>query len=61
METIYDDKSQSCATNEDVYDLDQLKLAKKFINESTTALLLRNALICWIENQNLPDSVEKYE
>jgi hypothetical protein len=61
METVFNDTSMANQTKEDVYNLSQLIDAKKFINESTQALLLRNALICWYENNTLPDNVEDYE
>ncbi len=61
MESVYDDHSMSTKKEEDVYSLSQILLAKKFINESGSALLLRNALMCWFENSVLPDSTEKYE
>ena len=54
METVYDDTSLKTYTREDIYNLPQLTLAKKFILECTQALLLRNALICWVENSTLP-------
>jgi len=41
--------------------LSQLLDAKKFINEATQALLLRNALMCWFENSPLPETVEIYD
>lgn len=61
METVYNDTSMKSLTTEAVYNLRQLDDAKKFINESTQALLLKNALMCWFENCTLPDSVELYE
>lgn len=61
METVFNDSSMAGLTAEEAYKLDQLIDAKKFINENTQALLLRNALICWFENSTLPDDVEKYE
>lgn len=60
METVYNDTSMELKTNEDVYTSDQLSLARKFINETTQALLLRNAIICWYENSPMPESSEKY-
>ena len=61
METVYNDTTMAKLTAEEVYSLNQLIDAKKFINETTQALLLRNALICWFENSALPDNAEKYE
>lgn len=61
METVYNDTSMKSLTTEAVYNLRQLVDAKKFINESTQALLLKNALMCWFENSTLPDSIELYE
>ena len=60
METVFSDTSMANITNEEVYNFRQLVDAKKFINESTTALLLRNALMCWQENAPLPDNIERY-
>jgi hypothetical protein len=61
METVFGDTSMGSLTNEDVYNLDQLINAKKFLNEGTQALLLKNALICWFENSVLPSDAETYE
>lgn len=61
METVFGDTSMASLTNEDVYSLSQLIDAKKFINEGTQALLLRNALICWFENSAMPTDSETYE
>lgn len=61
METVFNDTSMASLTKEEVYNMGQLVDAKKFINESTQALLLRNALICWFENSTLPDSAQVYE
>lgn len=61
METVFNDTTMASLTTEEVYNLRQLVDAKKFINESTQALLLRNSLICWYENSPMPDSSEKYE
>jgi hypothetical protein len=47
-------------TNEDVYNMSQLKDAVEFMYNNLKALLLRNAVICWKENQPLPNSAEKY-
>lgn len=47
-------------TNDEVYDIDRLADAKKFLSDGTQALLLKNAIICWNENQLLPDSAETY-
>ena len=56
MESVYNDTSLRGLGNADVYSNYQLELARKFMNETTSALLLRNALICWFENSTLPDS-----
>lgn len=61
METVFNDDSMASLTSEEVYNLRQLVDAKKFINESTQALLLRNALICWFENSPMPDSNELFD
>jgi len=61
METVFNDHSMATLCKEDCYSLSQLTDAKKFMNENTTALLLRNALICWFENRPMPDSCEEYE
>jgi hypothetical protein len=61
METVFGDTSMASLTNEDVYSLSQIIDAKKFINEGTQALLLRNALICWFENSVMPSDSETYE
>jgi hypothetical protein len=58
METVFNDKTMANLTKEEVYNISQLVDAKKFINESTQALLLRNALISWFENQPLPDDIK---
>ena len=60
METVFNDTMMASLTTEEVYNLRQLVDAKKFINESTQALLLRNALMCWYENSTLPDSIEVF-
>jgi hypothetical protein len=49
MEVMYDDKSLRHSTAEDVYTLAQMQQAKKFLQESTAALLLKTAVICWTE------------
>jgi hypothetical protein len=61
METVYNDTTMASLTVEEVYNLNQLVDAKKFMNETTQALLLRNALICWFENSSLPSTAAKYE
>lgn len=38
----------------------QLMDAKKFLSDGTQSLLLKNALICWNENQVLPDDPNVY-
>ena len=48
------------AGDDEVYSLFQLVDAKKFIADSTQALLLKFAIICWNENQVLPDSAAVY-
>ena len=50
METVFNDTSIARLTAEEAYTLSQLVDAKKFMNETTQAWLLRNALICWFEN-----------
>lgn len=61
METVFNDTTMASLTKEEVYSVGQIIDAKKFINESTQALLLRNALICWFENSPLPVTLDKYE
>ena len=60
METVFGDTSMANLTNEDAYTLSQLIDAKKFINETTQALLLKNALMCWSENSILPSDFDTY-
>ena len=59
METVYGDTSS--LSDAEVYTLKEILQAKKFLNENTQSLLLRNALICWSENSTLPQSKELYE
>jgi len=59
METVFNDTTMASLTAEEVYSLNQLVDAKKFMNETTQALLLRNALICWFENSTLPETAER--
>ena len=47
-------------TNDEVYDIVRLADAKKFLSDGSQALLLKNAIICWNENQLLPDSAATY-
>lgn len=61
METIHNDTSMKGRHQEDVYDLNQLKKAKQFIQDYTQPLLLKNAIICWTENCTLPDDPRIYE
>lgn len=61
METVFGDKSLSQSTNEAAYSLSQTIDAKKFMNENTQALLLKNAVICWFENSPLPTDFDQYE
>ena len=60
METVFNDTSMGKLKSGQVYNLGQLVDAKKFVNESSQALLLRNALMCWFENSPLPDTHEEY-
>ena len=46
--------------NDEVYDIHRLVDAKKFLSDGTQALLLKNAIICWNENQVLPDDADTY-
>ena len=48
-------------TREQVYSISQLKDAKDFLRDNTTSLLLKNAVMCWHENQVLPDDPAVYE
>ena len=59
MEIVIDPRLADM-TNDEVYDIDRLVDAKKFLSDGTQALLLKNAIICWNENQVLPDSAETY-
>lgn len=59
MEIVLDPSLATMGTDE-VYSLYQLTDAKKFLADGTQALLLKNALICWNENQILPDSPDVY-
>jgi hypothetical protein len=61
METLANDYAIKNMQAEDVYDLGQLKRAKQFIHENTQPLLLKNAIICWVENTVLPDDPDLYE
>lgn len=61
MEAMYDDKSLRHLTAEDVYTLAQLRQAKKFLQESNAAVLLKTALICWTEASPPPDSVQQWQ
>ena len=49
MEIVID-PSLATLSNDEVYNLHQLVDAKKFLAETTQALLLKFALICWNEN-----------
>ena len=59
MEIVID-PSLATMGNDEVYNLQQLTDAKKFLAETTQALLLKFALICWNENQVLPDNAAVY-
>ena len=48
-------------TREKVYSISQLKDAKDFMKDNTSALLLKQAVMCWSENQILPDDPVVYE
>ena len=61
METVFNDSSMGKLKSGQVYNLSQLVDAKKFVNESSQALLLRNALMCWFENAPLPDTHAEYD
>ena len=54
------DPSLADMPNDEVYSIHQLADAKKFLEDGTKALLLKNAIICWNENQLLPDSAATY-
>ena len=60
MEVFLNDPGFSTMPNDEVYSLYQLPDAKRFISDTTQSLLLKNALICWLENQVLPDSAKVY-
>ena len=59
MEIVIDPNVASMSADE-VYSNFQLHDAKKFIADGTQALLLKNAIICWNENQILPDNPNIY-
>ena len=61
METVYADSSLNALTNEDAYDIYQLKDAKGFLEMNTQALLLKNAVVCWNENSSLPSNWVEYK
>lgn len=54
------DSSLADMPHDEVYSIHQLTDAKKFLSDGTQALLLKNAIICWNENQVLPESAEIY-
>ena len=60
MENVHDDQSLKTASEEDVYSLSQILTAKKYVNEVSTAQLLKNALICWLSNSQLPETIEQF-
>ena len=59
METVLG-SGDSAMTREQVYSMSQLKDCKDFLKESTSPLLLKQAVMCWSENQVLPDDPETY-
>ena len=61
MENVHDDQSLKTASEEDVYSLSQISTAKKYVNEVSTAQLLKNALICWLSNSQLPETIERFQ
>ena len=61
METAHNDHDIKDMQSDDVYDLQQLQKAKGFLTDSCQPLLLKNAIICWIENRVLPDDPRVYE
>ena len=60
MENVHDDKSLQAASEEDVYSLSQIATAKKYVNEVSTARLYKNALMCWLSNSQLPETIERF-
>ncbi len=58
---MFGDQTLKSATSEAAYNLNQILDAKKFLNENTQALLLKNALICWFENSAMPSDLEQYD
>ena len=54
------DSGLATMRNDEVYSLFHLGNAKKFLAEGTQALLLKNAIMCWNENQVLPDNPHLY-
>lgn len=59
MEMTYDPNLANMASDQ-VYSIIDLEAAKKYLADGTQALLLKNALICWNENQILPDDPALY-
>jgi len=61
METVCQETGLSEMATDAVYDFQQLEKARKYIADNTTALLLKNAVIMWCENSQLPDDTVLYE
>ena len=57
METIMYEDGLSNMAPDGVYNYEQLTKAKKFLSDSSSALMLKNALISWNENHTMPDSI----
>ena len=60
METVLG-TGDSAMTREKVYSMAQLGDAKGFLSTTTSALLLKQAVMCWSENTILPDDPNVYE
>ena len=60
METVLG-TGDSAMTREKVYSIAQLGDAKSFLSTTTSALLLKQAVMCWSENTILPDDPYVYE
>ena len=60
MEMTYDPNMATMGSDDVYNNVLDLEQAKKYLADGTQALLLKNALICWNENQVLPDDPELY-
>ena len=60
METVLG-TGDPAMTREKVYSIAQLGDAKAYLSQTTSALLLKQAVMCWNANQILPDDPHVYE